>query len=218
VVTFAREFCSILPQATFMSGLRMLAAARAPCGFGAHLLHVLVWFFGDIAAVAADISTRLPEIHFSDGSSKLNGTADSATVLTRYKSGASGAIDVSWCTSTGEGFSIDAVGEFGRLVIRADGLGPQKAQLWLAGRSAREFELQSIDESFQKVPGLDLRDDPKEPRRFPLTAMCAGMAEAVRAGNHLHAHPDFDEAYSVMRVVEAAYESAETGNWCDVYP
>jgi predicted dehydrogenase len=194
------------------------SGASALRNFGAHLLHVLVWLFGDIAAVSADISTRLPEIHFSDGSSKLNGTADSATVLTRYKSGASGVIDVSWCTSAGEGLSIDAVGEFGRLVIRADGLGPQKAELWLAGRSAREFELQSIDESFQKVPGLDLRDDPEEPRRFPLAAMCAGMAEAVRAGNHLHAHPDFDEAYSVMRVVEAAYESAETGNWCDVFP
>ena len=193
------------------------SGASALRNFGAHLLHVLVWLFGDIASVSADISTRLPQIHFSDGSSKLNGTADSATVLTRYKSGASGAIDVSWCTSAGEGFSIDAVGEFGRLVVRAEGLGPQKVQLWLAGRNARELELQSIDACFRKVAGLDLPEDLEQPRRFPLAAMCAGMAEAIRTGNHLHAHPDFDEAYSVMRVVEAAYQSAETGNWCEVH-
>jgi predicted dehydrogenase len=184
--------------------------------FGAHLLHALTWLFGDIIAVAADISTNLPEIRFSDGSTKFNGTADSATVLTRFRSGATGVMDASWCTTAGEGFLIDAVGERGRLVIRADGLGPQNAQLWTARVGDKELTLQVTDERHRDMRGLNLGDDPEQPRRYPLAAMCAGMAQAVREGTSMHAHPDFDEAFAVMRVVETAYRSAEAGGWVKV--
>lgn len=192
------------------------SGASALRNFGAHLLHALIWLFGDISAVAADISTSLPEIYFADGSSKVNGTADSATVMTRFHSGATGSVDVSWCTAASEGFLIDVVGEFGRLVIRAEGLGPQNARLWWAARGGRELAPFPIDEHYCGVLGLPLRDDPDRPRRYPLAAMCAGMANAVRDSELAHAHPDFDEAYTVMRVVEAAYESVEIGGWVNV--
>jgi predicted dehydrogenase len=192
------------------------SGASALCNFGAHLLHVLTWLFGDVKALAAQVSTKLPRICFADRTSRVNRTADSAAVLMRYVSGATGAIDVSWCTSAGEGFSIDAVGERGRMVIRAAGLGPQEAQLWRATRSDVNLSLQTIEERFCTAPGLGLRDDPGQPRRFPLAAMCAGMADAVRNGGAQFARPNFDDAYTVMRVVEAAYESAQRGVWVEL--
>lgn len=189
----------------------MGSGASALRNFGAHMLHVLTWLFGDVKAVAAEISTKLPRITFADSTSKINGTADSGAILMRYASGATGAIDASWCTTAGEGFSIDAVGERGRLVIRAEGLGPQKAELWFANRGEQHLTRQTIEERFW-VPGLEFCDDAEQSRRYPLAAMCAALAQAVRNGDTV-SQPSFDEAYAVMRVIEAAYEASEKGVW-----
>lgn len=192
------------------------SGASALRNFGAHLLHVLTWLFGSVASVSADISTKLGSIRFADGMEKINHTADSAALQVRFANGASGLLETSWCTTAGEGFLIDAAGDGGRLVIRADGLGPQGAQLWWAARGDPKLQLLPIAEALNGAPGLELRHDPEQPRRYPLAAMCAGMADAIRTGDTTHAHPDFDQAYSVMRTVEAAYAAARTGGWVDV--
>lgn len=192
------------------------SGASALRNFGAHLLHVLTWLFGSIAAVNAGISIKQPRIHFSDGSSKSNETADSACVLTRYANGTTGAVDLSWCTAAAEGFCVDAVGSLGRLIIRAEGLGPQRAELWCARRADKTLVPCAIEERFSTVPGLPLRADPRQPRTFELAAMCCAMAEAIRSDGASRAEPDFDEAYGVMRIVEAAYASAQTGCWVEV--
>jgi predicted dehydrogenase len=192
------------------------SGASALRNFGAHLLHVLTWLFGSIEAVNAAISIQQPRIHFSDGSSKSNETADSACVLTRYANGATGVVDVSWCTAAAEGFCVDAVGSLGRLVIRAEGLGPQRAELWCARRADKSLMPCPIEERFSTVPGLPLRADPRQPRTFELAAMCSAMAEAIRSGGASRAAPDFNEAYEVMRIVEAAYASVQSGCWVEV--
>jgi predicted dehydrogenase len=166
--------------------------------------------------VNAGISIKQPRIHFSDGSSKSNETADSACVLTRYANGTTGAVDLSWCTAAAEGFCVDAVGSLGRLIIRAEGLGPQRAELWCARRADKTLVPCAIEERFSTVPGLPLRADPRQPRTFELAAMCCAMAEAIRSDGASRAEPDFDEAYGVMRIVEAAYASAQTGCWVEV--
>lgn len=192
------------------------SGASALRNFGAHLLHVMTWLFGEIVAVSAEITVKQPEIEFSDGTMKTNGTADSAHVLTRYASGATGAIDVSWCTAAGEGLRIDAAGSRGRLVIEAEGLGPQRARLWSAGRGDRVLAPRSIDERFTAIPGLAVRPDANYPRAFELAAMCSAMAQSVRSGGKSRAAPDFEEACEVMRIVEAAHSSAATGGWAQV--
>ena len=46
--------------------------------------------------------------------------------------------------------------------------------------------------------------------------MCAGMAQTVRHGGAQFSQPNFDAAYAVMRVVEAASESAQRGVWVEL--
>jgi predicted dehydrogenase len=73
-----------------------------------------------------------------------------------------------------------------------------------------------VEERFSTVPGLPLRADPRQLRTFELAAMCSAMAEAIRSGGTSRAAPDFDEAYEIMRIVEAAYASVQSGCWVNV--
>src|SRR6266404_117399 len=192
------------------------SGASALRNFGAHLMHVLTWLFGEVDAVCADLRTRLTQIRYADGQVKNNGTEDSALLLLKLTNGATATVDASWCTTAGEGLLIDAVGESGRLQIRAKGLGPQAAEIRWAERGAERLMKVAIEERFTHVAGLPLRDAPEEPRRFPLAAMCFAFAEAVREGDAQRAHPTFDEASYVMQIVEAAYRSHETRTWVPV--
>jgi len=192
------------------------SGASALRNFGAHLMHVLTWLFGEVDAVCADLRTRLTQIRYADGQVKDNGTEDSALLLLKLTNGATATVDASWCTTAGEGLLIDAVGESGRLQIRAKGLGPQAAEIRWAERGAERLMKVAIEERFRHVAGLPLRDAPEEPRRFPLAAMCFAFAEAVREGDAQRAHPTFDEASYVMQIVEAAYRSHETRTWVPV--
>jgi predicted dehydrogenase len=178
------------------------SGASALRNFGAHLLHTLTWIFGPVAEVAARIATNLPELRFTDGSRKTNETADSAMLLARMESGADAAIDVSWCTPGFEGFALDAVGDAGRLVVTADVLGPQNARLRMAKVGAPLVEVGD----FASPAGED-------PRLVPLTGMCGRMASAVRGDAAARAEPDFDEAYGIMRLVEAAYRAHDERRW-----
>jgi predicted dehydrogenase len=183
-------------------------AASALRNFGAHLVHVLLWLFGDIDAVSAAMATSLRELRFRDGTTALNHTADTAHALLRFASGALGSLKVSWVTPAAPGFEIDAHGSEGRIVLRADGLGPQNAQLFAAGRLAGELAPVAVEPRYEEAARRLLRIPPgMRGRGYALAAMCEAMVRAI-AGVDTVA-PSFADAYRVMQVVEAAYAAAE---------
>ena len=188
------------------------SGASALRNFGAHLLHTVTWMFGDVVEVAATISMLEQRLTFTDGSSKPNGTADTAFALVRFAGGFTGTLHTSWCTPAAAGFSIDASGSRGRLVIRADRLGPNDAVLLTAGRSDPELRERDIPERFSALTAK-LTNVYAGPRGYPLAAMCYRMAEAIRTGDGTGAGPDFAEAHRVMRVVETAYSASASGAW-----
>lgn len=175
-----------------------VSGASALRNFGAHLLHVLTWLFGDVGEVAASLATHEREVVLTDGTRIPNGTADTAFALLRYACGASGSLHTSWCTPAAAGFQIDATGSAGRIVLRATRLGPDDAVLLTARRDAEMPEPVAI---------------PVHPRSDALAAMCAKLAAAIRTGDRTGAKPDFPEAHRVMRIVEAAYDAAARGTW-----
>jgi len=195
------------------------SGASALRNVGAHLLHTLSWMFGPIAAVAGRLATNMPELQFTDGGRSRNETADSAAVLMRLASGADAVIDISWCTPGSEGFALDAVGDGGRLLITADGLGPQIAILRRADAPAGRLEPVAIDARFERCDTAPVTvRDIDDPRLFALTAMCDRLSSAVRGapGAGAGAAPSFDEGFDIMRVVEAVYRSHDEWRWVEV--
>lgn len=193
--------------------------ASALRNFGAHLLHQLVWYFGRIESVAATLSTQMPEIRFVDGSVKPSGVIDTAALLVRFESGADGAVDASWATPGSEGFSIDAIGETGRLRISADFLGPQNARIEHAERATRTTPMLPVplDERFITIEGAEaIREDPGNPNFFPIAAMCHRLARATRGVEVSDAGPNFAEALHVMQVAETAYDAHLERRWVDI--
>jgi predicted dehydrogenase len=191
------------------------SGASAVRNFGAHLLHVLTWMFGDVVEIAATISTREHTLAFTDGSTKPNGTADTAFALLLFAGGLTGSLHTTWSTPAADGFSIEASGSRGRLVIRAGRLGPNDAVLLTAGRSDLHLREVEIPERFSALTGT-LTDVSAGPRGYPLAAMCYRMAEAIRTGDRSQAGPDFVQAHRVMRVVETAYRASESHTWLNV--
>jgi predicted dehydrogenase len=191
------------------------SGASALRNFGAHLLHVLTWLFGDVTAVSAEIATRANDVVFTDGSRIPNETADTAFLLVRYANGARGSVHTSWCTPASDGFRIDAAGSKARLVLTATRLGPDGAELFTGGPQDLTLTKVDVPERFRDL-ARTMTGVAADPRGYPLAAMCYRLAEAVRTGDVTHAKPDFHEAHRVMRIVETAYAAAESRTWLPV--
>jgi predicted dehydrogenase len=183
--------------------------------FGAHLLHVLTWLFGNVTAVAAEIGTAARDLVFTDGSRKPNQTADTAFLLLRFAGGVRGSLHTSWCTPASDGFRIDAAGSEGRLVLTATRLGPDNVELYTGGTQDLTLTKVEVPERFRGLAHA-MTSVAIDPRGYPLAAMCHRFADAVRTGDVTEAKPDFHEAHRVMRIVETAYAAAESQAWMPV--
>jgi len=183
--------------------------------FGAHLLHCLLWLFGDVERVTAYNATMERELHFTDGSTSPNETSDMSAVLLHYASGAMGTLQTSWSTPAAEGLSIDAVGSGGRLVLRADRLGPQNAILLTAKRNDSHLTAAKIDDRFFALAGT-LKVDAYAGRAYPLASMCYHLAQTISGNGSPPSGPTFADAYRVMQIVEAAYEASDKHIWVQV--
>ena len=182
--------------------------------FGAHMLHALLWLFGDITHVAAANATMQRDLRFVDGSTQPNETADTSLALLRYASGAIGSLHATWSTPAPDGFTINVAGSEGRLVLRADRLGPQDAHLFTAARSGAHLTEVPIERRYTELADL-LGADPRKGRDYPLAAMCYRYAEAFRSGDVRGSGPTFADAYRVAEIVESAYCADRAGAWVE---
>lgn len=180
--------------------------------FGAHMLHGLLWLFGEITHIAAANATMQRDLRFVDGTTTPNETADTSLALLRYANGAIGSLHTSWSTPAAEGLTIDVAGSEGRIVLRADRLGPQNAKLLAGSRSATHLAEVPIEPEFVKLAAV-LGVDPRKGRDYPLAAMCYHYAQALRTGETGQSGPTFADAYRVMEIVESAYRADESGAW-----
>jgi predicted dehydrogenase len=190
-------------------------SASAIRNFGAHLMHTLLWLFGDVVEVTATNATMLRDLIYRDGSTTPNHTVDTAHALVRFSAGYTGSLSTSWVTPAGAGFGIDVHGSKGHLVVRADALGPQNARLQSATRLDKELVDVPIEARYHDLAGT-LQASPDAWRDYALAAMCYRFAEAVRSGDRSRSGPSFAEAYRVMQIIEAANESSDRRAWVAV--
>lgn len=175
--------------------------------FGSHALHVMKWMIGDVARISALLKINHPEVIRPDGPPVRTGTFDSSAVLLGFTNGVDGVLDISWSMHGMNDFSLDINGSKGRLAITAGGLGPRDPMVSFAGAGDGRARAIPIDPAFRAESTVEATDDTLEALAF----WCQAGVAAVR--REARAMPDFDDAYDIMQVVEAAYQANEEQRW-----
>ncbi len=185
------------------------SGASALRNFGAHALHVLKWMIGDVDAVAAMLKINLPEVVRPDGPPVKTGTYDSGALLLAFANGVDGMLDVSWSMPGMNEIAIDIGGSKGRVIVKADGLGPRNPSLYFTNQARSAAQQIPIDPAFRAGSTVASQDDTLESLAF----WCKAAAEAIASGDRSGAVPNFDTALEMMEIVEAAYQAHRERRW-----
>jgi predicted dehydrogenase len=161
---------------------------------GPHLIDLLLWYGGPIAAVAAQTAVTQPAIPLRDGREARDiNAADAFIVLVRFAHGGMGTIrgiPVGYHQTSG--FGLDLHGTAGSLLVEHGGL---------RGATAGDDDLAE----------LPLPDDIPQDR-----VVIAGIfIDAVRAGGPSPT-PNFADGVAVQALLAAAETAARTGEWVNV--
>ncbi|MGN6814419.1 MAG: Gfo/Idh/MocA family protein [Thermomicrobiales bacterium] len=161
---------------------------------GPHLVDLLLWYGGPIAAVAARTAVTQPAIPLRDGREARDiNAADAFVVLARFAHGGMGTIrgiPVGYHQTSG--FGLDLHGTAGSLLVEHGGL---------RGAAAGDDDLADLP-----LPG----DAPQD-----RVVIARTFIDAVRAGGPSPA-PNFDDGVAVQALLAAAETAARTGEWVDV--
>lgn len=167
----------------------------------AHFFDLLGWMIGPIARVSCDMTNVFPERETADGARFPAEVEDAATVQMRFANGALGDVFVSWARRKHEEvpyFEID--GEDGSLLFSFNEMRQQ---------------LQADTPGFRYDP-TQLQADPMT--GWELVALAGGDPFEIQLRAYLEgivtgtpAKPDWEDGVRALELVEAAYESAETG-------
>jgi predicted dehydrogenase len=157
---------------------------------GSHLIDSLLWWFGDVEEVGAQLNTFVKRRPLPDGSAWRVVTADDdVALLLRFASGARCTVDLSSVTRPG-GNRLEAYGSAGALVLDED------ARV-LAAREAGPLEEQAIPERLvRRVEGDD--------RLAPFVELADRVLARVRGEDHGD-FADFHQGLRVQAVMDAAH-------------
>lgn len=180
---------------------------------GSHYIDALRYWFGEIAAVSADIDTVVKNRYLPNSNELRVVTADdSFTLLCRFARGGKATINVSVVTPFGGGERLELYGSKGSLVIDSDGK--------VYGGRVGEDYLQTLPIPSRHTGGPSSGD----PRLRPFVTLAGDFVEAVRqvkqtglvpTGDN---SPGFKDGYKVQQVIEAARQSAESKCWVSLPP
>ena len=183
---------------------------------GSHYIDNVREWFGDIAAVAADISTFVtsrPEP--GTNTWRTVDADDSFALVMRMANGARAVINVSAVALYGGGERIEAYGSNGALVIDNSG------KLYGARAGAGANSLTEI-EIPQRLTGAALGLTADNARLTPFVTLAQRFVRAVQqrdAGeSDTTPAPSFNDGLRVQEVLDAARQSAETGQWVSLAP
>ena len=172
-----------------------------------HALDVVRWYLGEVAEVNARVDTLVTEAQFSDTHDVVPVDAiDTVSCMVRLASGVTGTCHVSNVCQQGSGFRLDIYGTDGRLSVES----PNMVQY----SPARVYGAQGSG-SFAELP---------IPTRYHDVTTLAADSQALQVAQLLRHfmrcikdrttfHPNFAEAVSLHRTIEAIVRSSSTGRW-----
>ena len=179
---------------------------------GSQALHMLMFLFGNIDQVVAHDRRLLEEWRFPDGNVIRPETNDFADMLLRFASGLSMHLQVSWSATLGAGWSLDVFGSRGRVLVKAPSFPTSRDTVLQAGTlDDKRVEQIRIPQRLLQTPDVAVGFDVDPQPVYPMALSMHQMTEAIRGKGR--ARPDFDQAWAVERVLEAARRSSEERRW-----
>jgi predicted dehydrogenase len=179
---------------------------------GSHALHMIVFLFGEVEEVIADDRQLLSEWCFPDGSRIKVETNDFANMLLRLRNGMVMQLQVSWSAPAGRGWHLEAFGSKGRLLLTAPSFPTSVDTMLQAGiLGSRALEQVAIPDHLMNPPEIAIRADVQPQAVHGMAISMHRMKEAIEG--HGVAVPDFDQAWAVERVLEAARRSSAERRW-----
>jgi len=186
---------------------------------GSHAFHAIVSMFGPVREVVGSGTRHLDRWIMPDGETVLYPEVDdNAVSLFRLNGGVTGQLSLCWNASDGTGFTLEAWGSKGRLVLRSPGF-PQSYDTRLsAGEVGGLFDFKEapveIPERLRRVRGSHLRGEDEIMAVFPMASIFRAMVDAIAKGGQ--AQPSFRQALHVQRIIDAVEQSYQTRSWVEV--
>jgi predicted dehydrogenase len=181
---------------------------------GSHYLDAFRHWFGDITAVSAYMTTEIPARIGPSGETVHTRADDSFAITVEFLGGGWGTLLVSSAATYGSGTTIDIYGSTGRLSA------PQPLPLAfnpppdgrVYGANAETPELTELPIPTVFRPFEDERDHRLMAFRLMVREFLHGIEQ------HYSPAPNFEDGYRLQLVLDAAVESAATGQRVTITP
>jgi len=186
---------------------------------GSHILDLLHYLLGEYSEIFASTRILYPERPNAKGEMVKINADDSALILCRLPNGAQGMVEASKiATGTNDDLSFEIYGDKG--AVRFNSISPNWLEYFdneipekaLGGeRGYKKIQTMS---AFEKPGGLF------PPSKFPLGWLRSHVHCFYNFLNCVHngskAFPSFEDGAYILKVLEAAYESADRGVWINI--
>jgi predicted dehydrogenase len=187
--------------------------ASALRNLGSHGLHMLFHLFGMPVALVAVDSRHVDEWRFESGDVFHPKVNDTATVLLQFADGMTAIVRTCWTPVAGKGWSLDVQGTGGRLRTEAPMFPTQDdTKLFAAKRGDFVLTAVTIPERYETLDGVDFGDSYPLPHARSMALGMRTMVDAIR-GTSNAVQPDFEQAWAVARILEAARRSVAEHGW-----
>lgn len=180
---------------------------------GSHYIDALRGWFGEIAAVSAEIDTVVKNRALPNSNEMREVTAeDSFVLMCRFARGGTALVNVSVVAPFGNGERLELYGNLGTLVLDNEGR--------IYGGRVGEAHLQQLQIPARLTSGPSSGDQ----RLRPFVTLAGDFVEAIRQARPSGGttvpplSPGFRDGYKVQQVIEAARQSAETKCWVSLPP
>lgn len=183
---------------------------------GSHYIDGLRNWFGEIAAVSAEIETQVKQRAVPTGQSgewRKVSADDSFSLHLRFAKGGRGTITVSVVSPFGEGERMEFYGSQGTLII-------DNAGHLLGGKVGEDQRLGLLPIPARYSAGLSSDDPRLRPFVTLASDFVAGVRTALKQGGRTDREiaPGFSDGLRVQQILDAARASAESNCWVSLPP
>lgn len=174
------------------------------CG---HALDVVRWYLGEVQEVCGKVETLVKETRFSDTGEVVPVTAiDTVAFLARLASGVTGTVHVSNACQRGSGFRLEVYGTEGRLLVESSHMVQYSPASVYGARGNDHVRELPVPERL-----VEITDLPPDNQAFQVAQLLRRFIRAMSEGGSFH--PNFGDAVTLHRTIEAVVRSSTTSTW-----
>jgi predicted dehydrogenase len=176
-----------------------------------HALHALTRAFGELDSLCADVDTLQKEVTLLDtGEHASVKTPDNVAFVGRFKNGAMATAQVSWTARPALGWQVFAYGTDGCIVAsRGSGDVRPGGSVLMGSQSGEPLRPLAIPDKYNWTPEFA-----PNTAQFPVAQLVRSALHDFANGRE--AHPNFQDAARLHRLLEDIVRSSQTRQWVSV--